>query len=109
MNCSASGLSPTNALDMLRDEIRYRLELCPCTTVNDDFVELNVTSSLYPCLYVLLAVAMTISVSALRLLRVSQAQATLHLALAMRQSTTRLTADSGRRHHRFRSHLQNTV
>ena len=46
MNCSASGLSPTNALDSLRDEIRYRLELCPCTTVNDDFVELNVVSAL---------------------------------------------------------------
>ena len=46
MACNASGLSPTNALDMLREEIRYRLELCPCTTVNDDFVELNVTSAL---------------------------------------------------------------
>jgi hypothetical protein len=46
MNCSATGLSPTNALDALRDEIRYRLELCPCTTVNDDFVELNVTSAM---------------------------------------------------------------
>ena len=46
MACSASGLSPTNALDALRDEIRYRLELCPCTTVNDDFVELNVVSAL---------------------------------------------------------------
>ena len=46
MTCSANGLSPTNALDMLREEIRYRLELCPCTTVNDDFVELNVVSAL---------------------------------------------------------------
>lgn len=46
MTCSAQGLSPTNALDALRDEIRYRLELCPCTTVNDDFVELNVVSGL---------------------------------------------------------------
>jgi len=44
--CSATGLSSTNALDSLRDEIRYRLELCPCTTVNDDFVELNVISAL---------------------------------------------------------------
>jgi hypothetical protein len=44
--CSATGLSPTNALDALRDEIRYRLELCPCTTVNDDYVELNVVSAL---------------------------------------------------------------
>ena len=44
--CSAKGLSPTNALDSLRDEIRYRLELCPCTTVDDDYVELNITSAL---------------------------------------------------------------
>ncbi len=44
--CSARGLSPTNALDALREEIRYRLELCPCTGVGDDFVELDVTSGL---------------------------------------------------------------
>ena len=44
--CSATGLSPTNALDSLREEIRYRLELCPCTTVDDAFVELNVVSAL---------------------------------------------------------------
>ena len=46
MACSATGLSPTNALDALHDEIRYRLELCPCTTVNDDYIELNVVSAL---------------------------------------------------------------
>jgi hypothetical protein len=46
LQCNATGLSPTNALDSLREEIRYRLELCPCTTVNDDFVELNVVSAL---------------------------------------------------------------
>ncbi len=44
--CRASGLSPANALDALRQEIRYRLELCPCTTVDDDFVELHVVSAL---------------------------------------------------------------
>jgi hypothetical protein len=44
--CSATGLSPTNALDSLREEIRYRVELCPCTTVDDAFVELNVVSGL---------------------------------------------------------------
>jgi hypothetical protein len=44
--CSATGLSQTNALDSLREEIRYRLELCPCTTVDDSFVELNVVSGL---------------------------------------------------------------
>jgi hypothetical protein len=39
-------LSPANALDALRDEIRYRLELCPCTGVGDDYVELDVVSGL---------------------------------------------------------------
>lgn len=38
---SARGLSPTSALDRLRDEIRYRIELCPCTGVDDDYVELR--------------------------------------------------------------------
>lgn len=44
--CQATGLSSTNALDALREEIRYRLELCPCTTVDDSFVELNIVSAL---------------------------------------------------------------
>ena len=39
---SARGLSPANALDALREEIRYRVELCPCSTVGDDWVELVV-------------------------------------------------------------------
>lgn len=42
MGLSASGLSAANALDALRDEIRYRLEMCPCTSVGDDFVQLEV-------------------------------------------------------------------
>jgi predicted RNase H-like HicB family nuclease len=42
--CSGRGLTPANALDALRDEIRYRLELCPCTGVSDDFVELDIMS-----------------------------------------------------------------
>jgi hypothetical protein len=44
--CTGHGLSPSNALDKIREEIRYRMELCPCTTVNDDFVELDVVSGL---------------------------------------------------------------
>jgi predicted RNase H-like HicB family nuclease len=44
--CIAHGLSPANALDALRAEIRYRLEMCPCTGVSDDFVELEVVSAL---------------------------------------------------------------
>jgi hypothetical protein len=42
MGLSASGLSASSALDALRDEIRYRLEMCPCTSVSDDFVQLDV-------------------------------------------------------------------
>jgi hypothetical protein len=37
-------LSPTCALDRLREEIRYRIELCPCSGVDDDYVELQVES-----------------------------------------------------------------
>lgn len=40
LGASARGLSPANALDALREEIRYRIELCPCTSVGDDYVEL---------------------------------------------------------------------
>ncbi len=39
---SARGLSPANALDHLRDEIRYQIELCPCSGVDDDFVQIQV-------------------------------------------------------------------
>ena len=45
MGLSSSGLSASNALDTLRDEIRYRLEMCPCTSVGDDFVQLEVTGT----------------------------------------------------------------
>lgn len=38
---SARGLSPANALDRLRGEIRYRIELCPCTGVEDDYVQVQ--------------------------------------------------------------------
>lgn len=41
MGVSASGLSAANALDALRDEIRYRIEMCPCTSVGDDYVQLS--------------------------------------------------------------------
>jgi len=44
--CSGRGLSPASALDALRQEIRYRIEYCPCTGVGDDFVELEVVSGL---------------------------------------------------------------
>jgi hypothetical protein len=41
---SARGLSPASALERLRAEIRYRIEICPCSSVDDDFVELEVVS-----------------------------------------------------------------
>jgi len=37
----ARGLSPSSALDQLRGEIRYRLEMCPCSSVDDDYVQLR--------------------------------------------------------------------
>ena len=39
---SVRGLSPTNALERLGAEIRYRLEMCPCSSVEDDYVQLRV-------------------------------------------------------------------
>jgi len=42
MNLTARSLSPGNALDALREEIRYRLELCPCTSVDEDYIEFEV-------------------------------------------------------------------
>ena len=40
--CTASGLSPDEALESLTAEIRYQLEICPCTTPTVDTVELEV-------------------------------------------------------------------
>ena len=39
---SSRGLSRTSALELLRAEIRYRLEMCPCSSVDDDYVQLRV-------------------------------------------------------------------
>jgi len=38
---SAHGISPTNALDRLRAELRYQIELCPCSGVDDNYIELQ--------------------------------------------------------------------
>jgi predicted RNase H-like HicB family nuclease len=38
-NCWSKGGSREEALNRIREEIRYRIELCPCTGVSDDFVE----------------------------------------------------------------------
>jgi hypothetical protein len=36
------GESREAALERARNEIRYRIELCPCSTVAEDYVELEV-------------------------------------------------------------------
>ena len=40
--CMSRAASEEEALAKLRDEIRFRIELCPCTGVTDDFVQLQV-------------------------------------------------------------------
>lgn len=42
LQIAVSALSAQNALDTLRAEIRYHVELCPCSSVPDDWVELEV-------------------------------------------------------------------
>jgi hypothetical protein len=42
LGVSAHGLTPACALDALRLEIRYRLELCPCSSIEDKWIELDV-------------------------------------------------------------------
>ncbi len=39
---SVVGDSREEVLERARDEIRYRIELCPCSTVAEDYVELDV-------------------------------------------------------------------
>ena len=42
LGVAGHGLSPVAALDALQAEIRYRVELCPCSSVSDDWVEIEV-------------------------------------------------------------------
>ena len=37
----AHGLSAENALDALRRNIRFHVELCPCSSVDEDAIELD--------------------------------------------------------------------
>ena len=39
----AWGGTEDDAVERLRNEIRYQLEFCPCSGVDDDYVELDVT------------------------------------------------------------------
>jgi hypothetical protein len=40
--CLARGRSEEEALARIRDEIRYRIEWCPCTGVDEDYVQLEI-------------------------------------------------------------------
>ena len=42
MGLTSHGLSATNALDQMREAIRYGLEYCPCSHVDEDHIELDV-------------------------------------------------------------------
>lgn len=42
LGVSSHGLSPSSALDRVRDAIRFQIELCPCSTVNEEEIELDV-------------------------------------------------------------------
>jgi hypothetical protein len=41
-SCNSRGRSEAEALEKIRAEIRYRIEWCPCTGVEDDYVQLEV-------------------------------------------------------------------
>lgn len=41
LGIASHGLSSTNALDALRENIRYHIEYCPCSTVEEGCIELD--------------------------------------------------------------------
>ena len=41
-NCWSTGVTRVAALERLRREIRYRIEFCPCSGVDDAFVQVEV-------------------------------------------------------------------
>ena len=40
--CMSRAATEADALHKIREEIRYRIEWCPCTGVEDDYVQLEV-------------------------------------------------------------------
>ncbi len=40
--CMVRAATEEAALEKIRSEIRYRIELCPCTGVGDDYVQLEI-------------------------------------------------------------------
>jgi len=43
LGVSSEGLTPANALDALRANIRFHLEFCPCSTLSEEEIELDVS------------------------------------------------------------------
>lgn len=43
-HCWSRGATPDAALSRLRDEIRYRIEFCPCSGVDESFVQVQVVN-----------------------------------------------------------------
>jgi hypothetical protein len=41
--CMSRGRTEAEALEKIRAEIRYRIEWCPCTGVDEDYVQLEIT------------------------------------------------------------------
>jgi len=41
----AEAASRQEVLDLMRNEIRFRVEFCPCSAVSDDYVQLEVSES----------------------------------------------------------------
>ena len=41
--CMSRARTREEVLEKIRAEIRYRLEWCPCTGVDDDYVQLEIT------------------------------------------------------------------
>jgi len=41
--CMSRAATEAEALEKIKAEIRYRIEWCPCTGVDDDYVQLEVT------------------------------------------------------------------
>ena len=44
LGVAGPGVSTVAARDAVRAEIRYRVELCPCSSVDDNAIELDVQS-----------------------------------------------------------------
>jgi hypothetical protein len=42
--CSAGARTRQEALDKIKAEIRYRLEYCPCSTVREENIEIELVS-----------------------------------------------------------------